>query len=341
MSQVAPASSVDAPVSRAPVPSAVLRAFEAVKSDMHGVEVVLKESCQAPEPLMTQVAMHLVDAGGKRLRPLLTLLSARAAGVAPEAAVLVGAAAEMTHTASLLHDDVVDQSPLRRGRASAPQVHGNSACVLVGDALLAQSLYLLALLPDRRPTLTLARCVRAMARGELLQLATARGQRRPGLLGYVRVVEGKTSALLSWCTTVGELAPTQRCGPLQRFGRRLGLAFQIADDVLDYTGDPATTGKGLGADLREGKLTLPLLLADRARPGILAAASRLAAGEQDDPHALARLVARVVETGAPQQAQQMALTLVQRAHRSLEALPASRWLDHLHALTDFVVLRKR
>jgi octaprenyl-diphosphate synthase len=254
--------------------------------------------------------------------------------------VLVGAAAEMTHTASLLHDDVVDQSPLRRGRPSAPAVHGNSACVLVGDALLAQSLYLLSMLPERRPTLTLARCVRAMARGELLQMAAARGQRRPGLLGYVRVVEGKTSALLSWCATVGELVPAPYRAPLARFGRRLGLAFQIADDVLDYAGDPTVTGKCLGADLKEGKLTLPLLLADQLSPGILAAASRLAAGQEPDPDALDRLAAQVLDTGAPEQAHQMASTLVQRAHRSLEALPPSPWLDHLHTLTDFVVRRR-
>lgn len=311
----------------------------AVQDELERVEELLQDATWGPVPVMTQVASHLVEAGGKRLRPLLCLLAARLCGVEGDPARRVAAASEMIHSASLLHDDVVDQPPLRRGRPAAPGVFGNSTCVLVGDALMARSLVLLGELEDHAPLISLARCVRRMAVGEIQQLSQA-GRPHPRLLGYLRVVEGKTSALFAWCATVGELCPADLRLRLRRFGRRLGMAFQIADDILDYAGDPAQTGKRIGTDLLEGKFTLPLHFACQARPELLDSALALARTARPDPAALGDLVEQVRSGGGVARSQELARTLLTRAHRALDACPDSAWRDHLHAVADFVVQRR-
>jgi len=308
---------------------------------MAGVEAIIAATCCGPLPVMGQVLAHLVGSGGKRLRPMLSLLAGRASGVPSGSAQLVAAVAEMVHTASLLHDDVVDQPELRRGRPAAPRLFGNTVCVLSGDALLAGAIALLARLERPEPMATMATCVRRMALGEMRQLARI-GQPHPSLLSYLQVAHGKTASLFAWCTAVGRLSPEAYGDALVRFGRRLGLAFQIADDVLDYTGDAARTGKKTGADLREGKFTLPLQLACQARPELLDEVARIrhtAAAEQAG--AIDALVQQVVATGSPQQALAMAETLLRRAHRALDTLPPSAARDHLHLLADTVVYRSR
>jgi len=306
--------------------------------DLERVEALLQDASWGPVPVMAQVAGHLVDAGGKRLRPMLSILCARLAGIHGERALRVAAASEMIHTASLLHDDVVDGSPLRRGRPAAPQVYGNSTCVLVGDALMAQALCLLGDQEPHDPLLSLARCVRRMAVGEIQQLAQT-GKPHPRLLGYLRVVEGKTSALFAWCATVGDLCPSRLRPQLMSFGRRLGMAFQIADDVLDYAGDPARTGKAVGSDLCEGKFTLPLHFACKQQPRLLEQAIRIGNSDRPDTAALGSLVEQVCASGGPERAREVAATLLHRAHRALDRCPADRWRDQLHRIADFVVHR--
>jgi len=307
-------------------------------ADLEAVEALLQDASWGPVPVMAQVAGHLIDAGGKRLRPMLCLLSARLAHLSGDPVLRVAAASEMIHTASLLHDDVVDATPLRRGRPAAPQVYGNSTCVLVGDALMAQALCLLGELPNRSPLLSLARCVRRMAVGEIQQLSQT-GRPHPRLLGYLRVVEGKTSALFAWCATVGDLCPEPLRTPLRSFGRRLGMAFQIADDVLDYAGDPSKTGKAVGADLREGKFTLPLHFACEGRPELLQAATQLGCGREPDRERVEQIVEQVRESDGVERAREVARTLLRRAHRALDRCPAGPWREQLHAVADFVVQR--
>lgn len=310
--------------------------FLTFQEDLQAVEQLLHDAAWGPLPMMPQVTEHLLAAGGKRLRPLLSLLAARLCHIPQSLAWRVAAAGELIHTASLLHDDVVDETPLRRGRPSAPRVFGNSACVLIGDALLARSIYLLAKLNNPAPLAGLARCVRRMTIGEIQQLLQA-GKMTSNLLSYLRIIEGKTSGLFAWCSTAGELCPDEFRYPLRRFGRCLGMAFQIADDILDYTGDPTQTGKAIGADLREGKITLPLFYALRARPELLNVIQDL--GQAPSTEGIAWLVAEVQKSGGTAMAKTSADLLLTRAHRALKHLPPSPWREHLHALADYVVQR--
>jgi geranylgeranyl pyrophosphate synthase len=177
-----------------------------------------------------------------------------------------------------------------------------------------------------------------MAVGEIQQLAQT-GRPHPRLLGYLRVVEGKTSALFAWCATVGDLCPEPTRGPLRSFGRRLGMAFQIADDVLDYDGDPAKTGKAVGSDLAEGKFTLPLHYACESQPELLERAVRFSDATQRDEADLERIVERVRASDGLDRARGVAQTLLRRAHRALDRCPENPWRDQLHAVADFVVQR--
>jgi octaprenyl-diphosphate synthase len=320
--------------------SPLAAASAAVAEELAQAEALLQECSAGPVPVMPRVARHLVGAGGKRLRPLLCLLAARLGGISRELAVRVAVAGELIHTASLLHDDVVDEAPLRRGRPSAPRIFGNSACVLMGDAMLARSIALLADLEVHAPLAGLARCVRRMAVGELLQLTQAG---RPGdtLLSYLRIIEGKTSALFAWSCTAGDLCPPPARSPLRRFGRRFGMAFQIADDILDYVGDPARTGKAAGSDLREGKVTLPLYFACSLDPELRVEVEKICARPDatKDARRVEEIVERVRSSGGVERARGAAETMLARAHRALDELPVSTWQQRLHDLADFVVTR--
>jgi octaprenyl-diphosphate synthase len=319
--------------------SPLLQTQELLRDELQCVERQLENALRGPIPSINHITHHVVNAGGKRLRPILSLLAARLCGVPLSFTVQIAAAAEMIHTASLLHDDVVDDPPLRRGQPSAPHLFGNSACILVGDALMARTLTLLGTMSDCRPLIALARCVRRMAVGELLQLAQI-GRPHDNLLSYLRTIEGKTSALFAWCCTVGDLAPAPYGIPLKKFGRRLGMAFQIADDILDYAGDPELTGKRLGSDLAEGKFTLPLHFACQENPALLPAVVAIAGKSEADPLALAAILQHVAQTSALVRSKAIAEMLLQRAHQALEACPRGPWRDQLHLIADFMVRRK-
>jgi len=306
--------------------------------DLLAVEELLLERLAGPIPLLGLVGEHLVGAGGKRLRPRLCLLAARATAVAVGSARRAAAAAELMHSASLLHDDVVDEAVLRRGRPAAPRLFGNSACVLVGDALLSSALLLLAEIGDPQALRSSVHCVRRMALGEVAQLVGSRQPGRLGLLGLMRVIEGKTSALLAWCSTVGDLCPAPLRSPLRRFGRRLGVAFQIGDDILDVEGDPRCTGKEPGADLRTGRLTLPVILACARRPRLRQAIAAM--GPAPTPDIVSALLREIGESGGIEEARAAAGRLLGRAHRALDELPPSVWRQELHRLADGVLERR-
>ncbi len=241
-----------------------------VHADLDACNRTIVARMDSPVALIPQLAAHLVAAGGKRLRPLLTLACARLCGY-PGAAggdrhVNLAACVEFIHTATLLHDDVVDESRLRRGLASANAVFGNKASVLVGDFLFARAFQLMVADGSLRVLAILSQAAATIAEGEVLQLATqndlATTEDR-----YLDVIRGKTASLFAAACQVGAVVadrPAAEEAALAGFGLDLGIAFQLVDDALDYAADQAALGKTIGDDFREGKITLPVLLAHRA-----------------------------------------------------------------------------
>src|SRR6185436_2144372 len=302
-----------------------------VAEEMRLVEARLAERMDSPVGSIPQVGAHLLGAGGKRLRPLLAVLGARATGVSIDHGVAVGCAAELIHTATLYHDDVVDDGRVRRGRPAARMVFGNGIVVLVGDFCLARALETVALTGSLPMVQSLATTVTEMAEGEVAQLERA-GNPDATVEDYFRVIDRKTASLIAWCARVGGSVDEALAGPLERYGRALGRAFQIADDVLDSAIDETTAGKSVGHDLQEGKLTLPVLLACEADPA-LGRRIRKQLGEQGVPAAVAaEILAEVRGAGGVEKARGKAVALAEEAAGALEALPRSPYRDALRAL---------
>jgi octaprenyl-diphosphate synthase len=305
-----------------------------VDDEMQTVELRLAERLESPVGAIPQVGAHLLGAGGKRLRPLLAVLAARATGAPLDHGVAVGCAAELIHTATLYHDDVVDDGRVRRGRPAARMVFGNGVVVLVGDFCLARALETVALTGSLPMVQSLASTVTEMAEGEVAQLERA-GNPDATVEDYFRVIDRKTASLIAWCARVGgsthDVDPSLTA-PLERYGRALGRAFQIADDVLDSDIDEATAGKSVGHDLQEGKLTLPVLLACEADPE-LGRRVRRQIGERGVPASVAaEILVEVRAAGGAERARRKAAALADEAVSVLDALPPSRYREGLRAL---------
>ncbi len=241
-----------------------------VQHDLDACNQVIVARMESPVALIPQLAAHLVAAGGKRLRPLLTLASARLCGYARDRNAVrhidLAACVEFIHTATLLHDDVVDESQLRRGLASANAVFGNKASVLVGDFLFARAFQLMVDDGSLKVLAILSKAAATIAEGEVLQLIT-QNDLSTTEASYLDVIKGKTAALFAAACQVGAVVadrPLDEETALAAFGMNLGIAFQLVDDALDYAADQATLGKTVGDDFREGKVTLPVLVAFRA-----------------------------------------------------------------------------
>jgi octaprenyl-diphosphate synthase len=237
---------------------------ELVRGDLEACNRTIVERMDSPVALIPQLAAHIVAAGGKRLRPLLTLAAARMCGYQGGLRhVHLAACVEFIHTATLLHDDVVDESALRRGLASANAVFGNKASVLVGDFLFARAFQLMVADGSLRVLDILSRAAATIAEGEVLQLVTQNDLSTPEAR-YLDVIRGKTAALFAAACQVGavvaEQPPAQEAA-LAEYGMNVGIAFQLVDDALDYAADQAKLGKTVGDDFREGKITLPVLVA--------------------------------------------------------------------------------
>jgi octaprenyl-diphosphate synthase len=309
-----------------------------VESDMHRVETLLCEQMDSPIGRIPEVGTHLLGAGGKRLRPLLAVLVGRASAFDMEQAVAAGCAAELIHTATLFHDDVVDNGSVRRGRPAARMIYGNGMAVLVGDFCLARGLDLVASTGSIAMVRSLAATVTELAEGEVAQLEGA-GDPDVTIASYLRVVDRKTASLMAWCARVGGVLPEGLDLALGRFGRALGRAFQIVDDILDCATDEGTTGKSGGRDLQEGKLTLPVLLACEADPD-LRVRIRAALGEHGIPAGEAHgILAAVRSAGGVDGARQRALTFADEATLELAVLPASSYRDALAELSRLSVDR--
>jgi octaprenyl-diphosphate synthase len=313
-------------------------AWALVAPEMQRVEEHLAQRMESPIGPIPQVGAHLLAAGGKRLRPLLAVLAARATDTPIELAIAVGSAAELIHTATLYHDDVVDDGRVRRGRPAARMVFGNGIVVLVGDFCLARALDTVAGTGVLPVVKSLAATVTEMAEGEVAQLEGA-GNPDATAQSYFDVIDRKTASLIAWCARVGGAVPSAFDGPLGRYGRAIGRAFQIVDDILDCAALESTAGKSVGHDLQEGKLTLPVLLACEAQPA-LRERIRAELGEKGmSAEAAAPLLQAVREVGGVERARTRALALVEEAHAELAVLPPSRHRDALAALASFCVER--
>lgn len=319
------------------------RLAEAVASDMERVNTLIAERMASRHaPRIPEVTRHLVDAGGKRLRPMLTLGVAQMLGYAGENHVRLAATVEFIHTATLLHDDVVDESAQRRGRPTANLLWDNKSSVLVGDYLFARAFQLMVETDSVRILGILSNAAATIAEGEVLQLSAAQNLATDEEV-YLQVVRGKTAALFSAATEVGGVvaeAPEEQVQALFTYGDALGIAFQIADDLLDYGGSAATTGKNVGDDFRERKLTLPLIKAvAKGSAEERAFWSRvIEKGDQRDgdlEHALALLDRHGAMAETRAEAQGWAM----RAKEALEAVPPHPIRDMLRDLADYVVAR--
>ncbi len=319
--------------------SRLIELREVFVADLAYVEVELAKSSADGAAPATDAARHLLVAGGKRVRPLCVLLAAACFGnprgeVARELAVV----AELVHIATLLHDDVVDDSDLRRGAVTARRVWGNAVSVLAGDLLLTHALERTAEIAPGATMTELLRTLRKLVDGEVIQL---RGRTAVTTSEdvYFSIVEGKTASLFSWAARAGARAgggSERDVAGLGEIGRNVGIAFQLVDDALDYQGEEAHTGKLLLADLREGKLTLPLLIAASARPSLADAIERARAG---DDGAAAEILSGVRETRGAERARARAEGHTKAALSALGALPPSHARDLLAALATELTTR--
>lgn len=297
-------------------------AFALVAGELHGAEQRLRELVRSEVDVVAAIGAYTTAAGGKRLRPLLTALGARAVGRAGDLSGLM-CVGELIHLGSLLHDDVVDEGLLRRGKPAAQRVYGNAAVILTGDFCLARAVLLAAEEGGLAAVTGLAAAVTAMAEGEVLQLQRA-GDLDTSLEHYLEMIEKKSAALIAWCCAAGALAEGDEVAAraLHRFGREVGIAFQVTDDVLDYS---PSTGKTPGQDLRERKLTLPLVHAMARLPALR---GRLERPDADVP----ALVEEVRACGALQVALADARARVESAIAELDVLPDSPAREALVAL---------
>jgi octaprenyl-diphosphate synthase len=299
-----------------------------VQGDLVQLESELDE-VRGGERLSERAASHLLAQGGKRLRPLCVLLAARAGSGEARGAIDLAVAAELVHNATLLHDDVVDLASERRGQAAARAEFGNAASIFAGDWLLIEALQRVRRAAVPGTLDLLLEVIAEMIRAESLQLE-CRGSLDTGRGAYLEIAEGKSATLFGWAlragAAAGGLGPAA-CSAFQEFGRHLGLAFQIVDDLLDLTGEPVVTGKALFTDLREGKMTYPLILA-LERSGELRACVeevlRFVEVGQEPPLELCRAVQRHLhQSGAVDESRALAASEVARALECLETVPQS------------------
>ncbi|MGA9573170.1 MAG: polyprenyl synthetase family protein [Lysobacterales bacterium] len=308
--------------------------------DMRRVDACIQDSLKSDVVLINQIANYIVASGGKRLRPMLLTLSAHACDYRGQNHIPLAAIIEFIHTATLLHDDVVDESDLRRGQQSAHAVWGNAASVLVGDFLYSRSFQMMVGLDSMRVMEVLADTTNTIAEGEVQQLLNM-GDPEVDQHRYLQVIENKTAKLFEAACGLAAIIsgkPSEVERALATYGNRLGSAFQITDDVLDYKGDSGTMGKNAGKDLAEGKPTLPLILArercSEQERELLDAAIRN--GGADD---LGPVLATIEKTDSINSAMDLARVHASEARQAISILPESDWRSALEDLADYSVNR--
>ncbi len=319
------------------------RLARALAPELAGVDALIRERMASDHaPRIPEVTAHLIEAGGKRLRPMLTIAAAKLCGYEGAHHLRLATTVEFIHTATLLHDDVVDDSEQRRGRPTANLLWDNTSSVLVGDYLFARAFQLMVECESLQVLDILSNAAATIAEGEVLQLTTLRNLSTDEAT-YERVIRGKTAALFSAATQSGAViagAPADRVAALHRYGDALGMAFQIVDDFLDYGGAGDGIGKNLGDDFREGKPTLPLIRAlARADAPERAFWTRVIEKRDQRPGDLEHAMEILRRTGALESARQSALDWVATAREALRPLPDDPLREMLDDLAGYVVER--
>lgn len=312
------------------------------KDEMARVDALIRAKLHSDVLLINQIAEHIVAGGGKRLRPMLTALAARSLGYDGDRHITLAAIIEFIHTSTLLHDDVVDESDLRRGRKTANALWGNAASVLVGDFLYSRSFQLMVELDSMPVMRVLADTTNRIAEGEVLQLLHVHNPDTDEN-AYMDVIERKTAVLFAAATQLAALlagADAAVQARMRDYGMHLGLAFQIADDVLDYTGDPAALGKNLGDDLAEGKATLPLIHAMSQADEAVKQRLR-AIIESGDASAMPDVLAAIEGAGSLEYSLGKAHFHAESAKAALAEVADSEWKQALIELADYSVIRRQ
>ena len=318
--------------------------WEAYRDEVGGVEDQVRKNLDSSVTLINTVAAHILNSGGKRIRPLLLLLCARLCGYSGRDHHQLSSLVEFIHTATLLHDDVVDDAELRRGRRTARKVWGNQISILVGDYLYSKAMAQIVEFRSQGINEVLAEACTKMAEGEVLQLYYNGNPAMPEA-DYLKIVEHKTAGLIAAACRMGAIiadAPEDRLDALFRFGQYVGIAFQVADDTLDYTADGARLGKTLGQDFRQGKTTLPLLhllqhCSDADRQMIKDRMETRTLTEDD----LSRLIHLMEEMGSIAYAMERAQAFVMAAQRELEPFEDCTAKRALVVAADYMVTRDR
>ncbi|MBN2022054.1 MAG: polyprenyl synthetase family protein [Pirellulales bacterium] len=308
---------------------------------MDDVEQVLRDELSSRYPVVDQLVKHGFRLGGKRMRPALLILSGKACGGLSRDHVPLAAATELIHTATLIHDDVLDEAALRRHRDTVNARWDNEASILLGDYLLARAICLASSVDDPFACRAIGQAAKSMCEGELRQVI-GRGNYALAEQDYLDIIAGKTAALCACCCRLGAYyagAAVEQQEALSRFGQSLGVAFQIADDLLDLLGDEATTGKSLGSDLAKQKSTLPLIrMLSQLSAGGRDEVMRILAGS--DNHYAAALEPWFERTDAVSYTRTKAGEFVRQAASELAVLPPNAARDQLARLTEFVVNRR-
>jgi octaprenyl-diphosphate synthase len=323
-------------------PSPLEELSKLLQDDMAQVNRLILDNMVSEIALIPQLAGYLIAAGGKRIRPLLTLACTRLFDQKTDRAFRLAASVEFIHTATLLHDDVVDESTQRRGQSAANVIFGNQASVLVGDFLFSRAFQLMVQDGSLEVLRILSDASAVIAEGEVLQLAI-QNDLDTTLDQYERVIASKTARLFAAACEIGPVVSgmgAQEVNALREYGHALGMAFQIADDVLDYQADPQELGKSVGDDFKEGKMTAPVIFALEAAPPD-EKAFWIRTFEKKDASAedLATAQSLIRRHQADQKAQNLALNYAARAQKCLEGLPSGNVAACLFQLPDFAVNR--
>lgn len=324
--------------------SSMVDVWEAYRDELGGVEDQVRKNLDSSVTLVNTVAAHILNSGGKRIRPLLLLLCARLCGYNGREHHQLSSLVEFIHTATLLHDDVVDDADLRRGRRTARKVWGNQISILVGDYLYSKAIAQIVEFRSQGINEVLAEACTKMAEGEVLQLYYNGNPAMPEA-DYLKIVEHKTAGLIAAACRMGAIiadAPEDRLDALFRFGQYVGIAFQVVDDTLDYTADGARLGKTLGQDLRQGKATLPLLhllqhCSDADRQMIKDRMETRTLTEDD----LSRLIHLMEERGSIAYAMERAHAFIAAAQRELRLFEDCTAKRALMVAADYMVTRDR
>ena len=312
-----------------------------VQKELQAVDEAIRRGFHSTVPLVDQVAEHIIGGGGKRLRPLLVVLAGRACSRTESACIQAAAFIEFIHTATLLHDDVVDMSARRRGRDTANEIYGNQASVLVGDFVYSRAFQLMAASRTQRVIEIMADATNLIAEGEVLQLMNARNPDTTEAR-YLEVIHRKTAQLFQAGAEVAAVlsgANTVLQRALSDYGRHLGIAYQLIDDVLDYQSDPATRGKNLGDDLAEGKPTLPLIYALRHCAPDQAQLIREVI-KNGGREGIESVMHTIESSGGLEYTARLAQAEADQALAALAALPETRYREALAALVRFAVARR-